>query len=150
MHLACIAVWHGLLVNTITGMKGYSTHFAVVHASSFANGPTEAATRSGAGASELNAAGIAELSATEAVELLCSRQITASKYASTLLERIAEYQCLNGWAFTDPEKVWWPQCRHLLDCAWISRSSVTIWQSSRDGLCPMTFTYTLNMTECPD
>ena len=46
-----------------------------------------------------------ELSATEAVQLLCSRKITAEAYASKVLARMEETSCLNAWAYVNSSKV---------------------------------------------
>ena len=39
---------------------------------------------------------LADLTATEAVEQLCSRNCTAVQYATALLQRTSEWQCLNA------------------------------------------------------
>ena len=47
-----------------------------------------------------------QLSSTEAVELLCSRKLTAVQYATALLERATKtFVCINAFAFLDAEKV---------------------------------------------
>lgn len=58
-----------------------------------------------AGGSSLDARAIAELTASEAVNLLCSRKISAVQYAEALLTRAEKYSCVNGFAFMDVEKV---------------------------------------------
>lgn len=46
-----------------------------------------------------------ELGAKEAVDLLCSRQITAVQYASALLDQAENIKCLNTYAELDRDKV---------------------------------------------
>ena len=48
---------------------------------------------------------LVELSAEAAVELLCSRQVTAVQYAQALLERAHNYSCINAFASLPAEKV---------------------------------------------
>lgn len=45
------------------------------------------------------------MSAAEAVDLLCSRKITAVEYAKALLARAEEIDCLNSYAELDSHKV---------------------------------------------
>lgn len=56
----------------------------------------------------LQAREIAELTATKAIDMLCSRKITAVQYAEALLDRAKAYACVNGFAFMDSEKVYMP------------------------------------------
>ena len=48
---------------------------------------------------------LSDLSAAEAVDLLCSRKITAVEYAKALLARAEEIDCLNSYAELDSHKV---------------------------------------------
>lgn len=45
------------------------------------------------------------LSAVEASEMLCSGRVTAVRYATALLKRMRETECLNAWAAVDPGRV---------------------------------------------
>ena len=49
---------------------------------------------------------LVNLTAKEAVARLCSGQITASEYTSSLLAQIELHACLNNFAALEPEKVW--------------------------------------------
>lgn len=57
------------------------------------------------GKTQLNARDVAEATAIKAIDLLCSRKITAVQYAEALLERIEKLSCVNGFAFVDSKKV---------------------------------------------
>ncbi|EIE21247.1 amidase signature enzyme [Coccomyxa subellipsoidea C-169] len=48
---------------------------------------------------------LTDLSAAQAVEMLCARDITAVQYASALLAKAQEWECINAWAEIDPAKV---------------------------------------------
>ena len=48
---------------------------------------------------------LVEFSAEAAVDLLCSRQVTAVQYAQALLERANNYSCINAFASLPAEKV---------------------------------------------
>jgi hypothetical protein len=48
---------------------------------------------------------LTDLSATQAVDMLCNRDITAVQYASALLAKAQEYECINAWAEINPAKV---------------------------------------------
>ena len=48
---------------------------------------------------------LVELSAGSAVELLCTKAITAERYARALLARVHNYTCINSLASFDSEKV---------------------------------------------
>jgi mandelamide amidase len=48
---------------------------------------------------------IAEMTAAQAVELLCSRKMTAVQYAQAMLQRAEQYACINAFAVLDAEKV---------------------------------------------
>ena len=48
---------------------------------------------------------LTELTAVEAVDLLCRKKITAVQYASALLDRSGELQCLNTFATLDTTQV---------------------------------------------
>lgn len=48
---------------------------------------------------------LAKLSAVDAVSALCSGHLTAVTYATALLHRIAEFECLNAWAALNPGRV---------------------------------------------
>ena len=48
---------------------------------------------------------LVELSAGSAVKLLCSKEITAERYARALLARVHNYTCINSLASFDSEKV---------------------------------------------
>jgi Asp-tRNA(Asn)/Glu-tRNA(Gln) amidotransferase A subunit family amidase len=50
--------------------------------------------------------GAAELSALQATELLCNKRITAVEYATELLQRATDFQCINAFAHINPEQVW--------------------------------------------
>ena len=51
---------------------------------------------------------MAEATASEAIEMLCSRRISAVQYAEALLDRAKTYACVNGFAFLDSQKVYVP------------------------------------------
>jgi hypothetical protein len=59
----------------------------------------------GASRASYNADQITELTALEAVDLLCSRRVTAVQYATALLNRAAEVDCLNTYASLDRARV---------------------------------------------
>ena len=48
---------------------------------------------------------LTELTAVEAVELLCTKKISAVQYASALLTRAEEIDCLNTYASLDQARV---------------------------------------------
>ena len=48
---------------------------------------------------------LASLSVTDAVALLCARNITAVEYATAIIEKSEQHECLNGYAHFDPDKV---------------------------------------------
>ena len=54
---------------------------------------------------------LTDLSAAQAVEMLCARDITAVQYASALLAKAQEWECINAWAEIDPAKV-----KTVLEC----------------------------------
>ena len=49
---------------------------------------------------------LVNLTAKEAVDRLCSGQITSTEYTSSLLAQIELHACLNNFAALEPEKVW--------------------------------------------
>jgi len=52
-----------------------------------------------------DAARLVQLSAAAAAEELCSRRVSAVDYATALLKRARETECLNAWAALDPARV---------------------------------------------
>ncbi|GAB4818661.1 hypothetical protein N2152v2_005707 [Parachlorella kessleri] len=48
---------------------------------------------------------LASLSVTDAVALLCARNITSVEYATAVIEKSRQHECLNGYAHFDPDKV---------------------------------------------
>ena len=48
---------------------------------------------------------LTDLSAVQAVEMLCSRDISAVQYASALLAKAREWACINAWSEIDPARV---------------------------------------------
>ena len=48
---------------------------------------------------------LAALSASKAVELLCTRSITAVDYATALLRTAHAWECINAWSTIDAQRV---------------------------------------------
>ena len=58
-----------------------------------------------AGAASYTTDELTELTAVEAVELLCTKNISAVQYATALLTRAEEIDCLNTYATLDQTRV---------------------------------------------
>ncbi|CAL8466175.1 g5711 [Coccomyxa elongata] len=48
---------------------------------------------------------LTDLSASQAVDMLCARDVTAVQYASALLAKAQEWECINAWSDINPARV---------------------------------------------
>lgn len=48
---------------------------------------------------------LTDLSAAQAVQMLCARDVTAVQYASALLAKAQQWECVNAWSEVDAARV---------------------------------------------
>ena len=82
-------LWAGAQVVPIT------LHGLGFNTTAFANSDTHA----------YNVTALTDLTTVEAVRMLCDRDIIAEEYATALLQKAHEWECINTWADIDPKQV---------------------------------------------